>query len=318
MPPKKSYEKLSIKQHKKIKSFGLITEENIKKYKTNKFHQYGTTLGLINVNINNHTDVNSICKNKEFNQNKIEPKPIEDFKFPDKFPASNNIYVIGRIKTIEEADIRNYKNLIYLNLPRNNGYVEWSIEINDLFLLCGYNKSFNKNNCISEFKIMLIVDKKNKFTITNNNINLDSFRNDTDVIDDECKKECILPKLNSNKYDSVNCDDKTVKDKNECYSHLASVTFEEIRLLTTYFNMRCYFLKGYLHKEKYDLYFFYPKECFEKSEMQNRIDIFNRTNPAIQLVPILVKQKSTKQKYLKYKKKYLELKNIAYNLYNNS
>jgi hypothetical protein len=319
-----------------LTTIGLTIDNNTKKYKPLIDHQYNPKYNInenntliSSVNIDTHKNVSDMCNNINFDQDK-KPTSQDEFKFPDGFPASKKIYVIGRIQTISDAEIKKYKNLVYLNLPENNDLVPWSIEINDLFLLCGYNNSFsktsgNKYKCKPKFSIMLIVDPNNNATINQTQIDLDSFRND-----DKDNLVYIHPPKNSGdvKYNYRTCNDK------KCFDHSPSVTFTEISLLTKYFNMNCYFLEGYKHiiKDKnndknndknYDLYFFCLDNCIHNTTIQE----FNtKHNNNIQLIQVPVKKtpvqaqahvpdKKThvqaQEKYLKYKKKYLELKKYS-------
>jgi hypothetical protein len=250
-----------------LTTIGLTIVNNIKKYIPLKENQYNPKYNInknntliSTVNIKNHTNVSNMCNNINFDQDKIDqdkkPTSQDEFKFPDGFPASKKIYVIGRIQTISDAEIKKYKNLVYLNLPKNNDLVPWSIEINDLFLLCGYNNSFfktldKKYKCEPKFSIMLIVDPNNTATINQKQIDLDSFREY--VKNDENNLVYIHPpKYSGNvKYNYRKCNDE--KDTKKCFDHSPSVTFTEISLLTKYFNMKCYFynLQGYTHPREY-------------------------------------------------------------------
>jgi hypothetical protein len=305
-----------------LTTIGLTIDKDRKMYIPSKGDQYNPKYKISNlissVNIKNHTNVSKMCNNIKFDQD-TEPTPQEKFTFPfpDGFPASEKIYVIGRIKTISDAEIKKYKNLVYLNLPKNNDLVPWSIAINDLFLLCGYNNSFfktsdNKYKCKPTFSIMLIVDPKNTSTINHEQIDLDSFRN----YDKNDKNNLVYihpPKKSENvKYNYRTCNDEENTNKQNCFDHSPSVTFTEISLLTKYFNMNCYFLEGYKHtinNNNYDLYFFCPNNCIKK------IKKFNEKHNNIQLILVPVRkthvQAHVQEKYLKYKKKYLELKKYS-------
>jgi hypothetical protein len=297
-----------------LTTIGLTIHNGQKQYNPSIEARY-SPIKLITLDINNHKNVSDMC-NIKFNQDKIDQDKKstsqDEFKFPNGFPASEKIYVIGRIQTISDAEIKKYKNLVYLNLPKNNDLVPWSIEINDLFLLCGYNNSFfktldNKYKCKPTFSIMLIVDPNNTATINQKQIDLDSFRKY--VKNDENNLVYIHPpKYSGNvKYNYRKCNDE--KDKKDCFDHSPSVTFTEISLLTKYFNMECYFLKGY--NIKYHLYFFCPNNCIEKITIEE----FNKIDNNIQLIRVHVKetpvQAHVQEKYLKYKKKYLELKKYS-------
>ena len=309
-----------------LTTIGLTIEDSRKMYIPLKGDQYNsqynisTTNTLIPVNIKNHTNVSKMCNNINFDRGE-KPTSQEEFKFPDGFPASKKIYVIGRIKTISDAEIKKYKNLVYLNLPANNDLVPWSIAINDLFLLCGYNNSFfktdNKYKCKPTFSIMLIVDPENNATINQTQIDLDSFIN----YDKNDKNNLVYihpPKDSGDvKYNYRTCNDEEEDtNKQKCFDHSPSVTFTEISLLTKYFNMNCYFLEGHNNKN-YDLYFFYPKFCTNKTTINTTIEEFNKKNNNIQLRQVHVRktlvqaQAQAQEKYLKYKKKYLELKKYS-------
>ena len=303
-----------------LTTIGLTIVNNIKKYIPLKENQYNPKYNInknntliSTVNIKNHTNVSNMCNNINFDQDE-KPTSQEKFTFPFPvgFPASEKIYVIGRIKTISDAEIKKYKNLVYLNLPDNNNLVPWSLAINDLFLLCGYNNSFDdKQKCKPTFSIMLIVDPINKYTINQKQIDLDSFRDyDKNNKNDKDNLVYIHPPKNSGdvKYNYRTCNDKN------CFDHSPSVTFTEISLLTKYFNMNCYFLEGYKHiinDKNYDLYFFCLDNCINNTTIQE----FNKKDNNIKLNIKLIRVKETpvqaQEKYLKYKKKYLELKKYS-------
>ena len=299
-----------------------------KLYKQFKFivgYRYKTlekTFGNIkDTNMKIEEKFNNICNilNPEFDKsNKVKSnglnslKNIDQLKLPPTLPISKNMQIIGRMSTIEKATKYNSTRFKALNLPPNQDF-EWTRDINDAYIMCAYMDSLKNQNIDNEFarnfSLVLVVDKNTPYkkVIDKAQINTNLSIEKEEKTNYNCDKECIFPPSIHYTNDTPSqC--KLVDDKKTCYSQIPSVTFTEIILLTSYFNMDCYYLSG---NELYDLYFFAIKNG-KTNKMEPAYLRFNSNSKdkkiQLSLVKILSETKYAKSKYLKYKNKYLALK----------
>lgn len=292
--------------------------------------------------IHSEDKINSLCEmlSNEFHQpnyknslktpdglpvSKLPEIPIisEDknsLKIPDGLPVSKQMDTIGRMDTIQKA--AQYDSIVFSALLST---IPWTLDLNDAYILCAYMKSrINQDNNVPpvgrKFSLVLIVDKTspyNKF-INPQSITINETINQDEKKNTNCSKTCIYP---PSKDYTANTPSECTKSTNKeaCYSKFPSVTFTEIILLTVYFGMDCYHLDNYNSGsgKYYDLYFFSIKDC-KNPNINSMVDVindFNNNNNPLKLTQVKVLSGSqytdlqSKTKYLKYKSKYLALKN---------
>jgi hypothetical protein len=307
----------------------VLDDKLYKQFKSIVGYRYKTlekTFGNIkDTNMKIEEKFNNICDilNPEFDKsvkvmsNTLDPlKNInkDQLKLPPTLPISKNMQIIGRMATIEKATKYNSTRFKALNLPSDQDF-EWTRDINDAYIMCAYMDSLKNQNIDNEFarnfSLVLVVDKNipYKKVIDKAQINTNLSIEQKEKSDVNCDKECIFPpSIHYTNDIPAKCKTAPKEDQRTCYSQIPSVTFTEIILLTSYFNMDCYYLSG---NELYDLYFFAIKNG-KTNKMEPAYLRFNSNSRdkkiQLSLVKILSETKYAKSKYLKYKNKYLALK----------
>lgn len=283
----------------------------------------------------------NVCKNIPFDDNEniitnisektgmLNEIPYEIINLMNKENDDKTQYIIGRINTINELNAYNIKAFKTLFLQGKT--FDWSMIVNDLFITCLYSyakniQNINKSNIENlslYFPLMLIINKQCVYYPKSANIKTDkhppimrraSFKKEEiteyNKVQTEKNTTCIIP-INSNDL-----------------SAYPSVTFREIMILSDILGMKMYYLETPSHEgvigDNHLIYYFSLESDIDESgkltKFGEKIKKYNETNEKngykLERVKIewSIEGKREDQKggyydkYMKYKSKYLKLK----------